>query len=89
MSVQLEERPLARRRELSVESLRTLVNRLLSAQTDCHGVHIRRIVVTETDASGCNWQPEWPLFRPASIDPCRSQLRDLIDRIRKQYNVEQ
>jgi len=89
MSVRLEGKPLARRRELSVESLRALVNRLLSAETDCQGVHIRRIIVTEPDGSGCNWQPEWPVFRPANIDPCRSQLHALIARIRMQYNVEQ
>jgi len=89
MSVRLEERPVARRSVLSVESLRTLVNRLLSQQIDCQGVHIRRIIVTEPDASGCNWQPEWPVFRPANIDPCRSLLHELIDRLRTQYNVEQ
>ena len=89
MSVRLEQQPVARRHELSIESLRALLNRLLSEETDCLGVHIRRIIVTEPDASGCNWQPEWPVFRPANIDPCRSQLRDLIERIRMRYNVEQ
>ena len=88
MSVRLEERPVATRRELSVESLRGLVNRLLS-ETDCLGVHVRRIIVTEPDASGCNWQPEWPVFRPANLEPCRSQLGALIARLRRLYNVAQ
>jgi len=89
VSVRLEDKPVVRRRALPVESLRALVNRALSMRTECEGVHVRRIVVTEPDASGCNWQPEWPLFRPANIDPCRSQLRALIDELRRQYNVEQ
>ncbi|HZI84665.1 MAG TPA: hypothetical protein VFF44_12185, partial [Casimicrobiaceae bacterium] len=69
MSVRLEDKPVVRRRALPVELLRALVNRALSMRTECEGVHVRRIVVTEPDASGCNWQPEWPLFRPANIDP--------------------
>lgn len=89
MSVRFEEKPVARRREVSVESLRALINRLLGEETDCPGMHIRRIVVTEPDASGCNWQPEWPVFRPANIEPCRSRLGVLIDRLRLRYNVEQ
>jgi hypothetical protein len=89
MSVRLEEKPVARRREMPIESLRALVNRLLGEETDCQGVHIRRIIVTEPDASGCNWEPEWPLFRPANSEPCRSRLRELIGRLRTQYNVEQ
>jgi hypothetical protein len=76
------------RRTLHVEALRALVNRALSAQRNCEGVHVRRIIVTEPDASGCNWQPEWPVFRPATVDPCRSQLRALIDDLRQRYNVE-
>jgi hypothetical protein len=52
-------------------------------------VHIRRIFVTEPDAAGCNWQIEWPFFRPATVDPCRSQLRTLIERLRERFNVEQ
>jgi hypothetical protein len=69
--------------------LRALVNRSVGVQTQCEGVHIRRIIVTEPDARGCNWQIEWPLFRPANIDPCRSQLRELIERLRMRFNVEQ
>jgi hypothetical protein len=77
-----------RRRTLAVESLRMLVNIELNAHTECYGVHIRRIIVTETDASGCNWQVEWPIVRAASIEPCRSQLRAVIDQLRERYNVE-
>jgi hypothetical protein len=89
MSVRLEERPIVRRRVLHLESLRMLVNRAIGAQTACRGAHVRRIVVTEPDGSGCNWQAEWPLFRPANMEPCRSQLRSLIEELRLRYNVEQ
>jgi hypothetical protein len=88
MSVGLEERPVVRRQILSLESLRALVNRALHQQTDCAGIYIRRIVVTEPDSSGCNWQIDWPLFRAANIDPCRSQLRQLIGILRMRFNVE-
>jgi len=89
MSVSLEEKPIVRRCVLHLESLRMLVNRAIDAQTACHGAHVRRVIVTEPDGSGCNWQAEWPLFRPASMEPCRSQLRHLIEELRLRYNVEQ
>ncbi len=88
MSVQLDEKVVTRRRTLPLESLRHLLNRTLSEQVDCPGVLIRRIVVTETDSSGCNWQPEWPLFRPATDEPCRSQIREVVEQLRLRYNVE-
>jgi len=44
--------------------------------------------VTEPDASGCNWQIEWPIVRAAHMEPCRSQLRQLVDELRERYNVE-
>jgi hypothetical protein len=88
MSIRLEDKAVVRRRTLPLESLRHLLNRTLNEQTDCHGVLIRRIIVTETDSTGCNWQPEWPLFRPASMDPCRSQLRAVVQQLRMRYNVE-
>jgi len=88
MSVRLEEKPVVSRRTLPLESLRALVNRSLAAHTECEGVHIRRIFVTELDATGCNWQIEWPFLRPATIDPCRSQLRTLIECLRMRFNVE-
>jgi hypothetical protein len=88
MSTSLEERIVVRRRTLPLESLRHLLNRTLNEQSDCHGVLVRRIVVTEIDNSGCNWQPEWPLFRPATIEPCRSKLRAVIEQLRLRYNVE-
>jgi hypothetical protein len=88
MGHDLEEDTVVERRTLPLEALRMLVNRALSAQRNCEGVHVRRIIVTEPDASGCNWQPEWPVFRPATVDPCRSQLRELIDNLRQRYNVE-
>jgi hypothetical protein len=88
MSIRLEDKAVVRRRTLPLGSLRHLLNRTLSEQTDCHGVLIRRIIVTETDNTGCNWQPEWPLFRPASIEPCRSQLRAVVEQLRMRYNVE-
>ena len=89
MSVGLEEKPVVSRRSLPLESLRALVDRSLLAHTQCEGIHIRRIFVTEPDATGCNWQIEWPFFRPATVDPCRSQLRTLIQRLRARFNVEQ
>jgi hypothetical protein len=88
MSIRLDDKVVVRRRTLPLESLRHLLNRTLNEQTDCHGVLIRRIVVTETDSTGCNWQPEWPLSRPASMDPCRSQLRAVVEQLRMRYNVE-
>ena len=88
MSIHLEEKVVVRRRTLPLESLRYLLNRTLGEQTDCPGVLIRRIIVTETDRSGCNWQPEWPLFRPASLEPCRSQIRKVVEQLRLRYNVE-
>ena len=51
-------------------------------------MHIRRIVVTEPDASGCNWQAEWPVVRAAHTEPCRSQLQAVIEQLRERYNVE-
>ena len=81
--------PLVRRHALTLESLRVLVNIELRVHTECHGVLIRRIVVTEPDASGCNWQVEWPPFRAALTEPCRAQLRALIEQIRERYNVAQ
>ena len=78
---------LVRRHTLALESLRVLVNIELSVHTACDGVQIRRIFVTEPDASGCNWQAEWPPVRSALMEPCRSQLRALIEEIRGRYNV--
>ena len=80
---------LTRRRALTLESLRALVNIELNVRTECHGVQIRRIVVVEPDVSGCNWQAEEPTVRAAEKEPCRSQLRGVIDQLRERYNVEQ
>jgi hypothetical protein len=80
---------LARRQVLTLESLRALVNIELNVRTECHGVQIRRIIVTEPDAAGCNWQAEWPALRAAAMEPCRSQLRGVIEQLRERYNVEQ
>ena len=88
MSVQIADKTAVRRRTLVLESLRMLVNIELNAHTDCYGVHIRRIVVTEPDASGCNWQAEWPVVRVAQTEPCRSQLQAVIEQLRERYNVE-
>jgi hypothetical protein len=88
MLVQFAEDTAVRKRALALESLRMLVNIELNAHTECYGVHIRRIIVTEPDASGCNWQVEWPVARPANLEPCRSQLRAVVDQLRERYNVE-
>ncbi|MDQ2962617.1 MAG: hypothetical protein M3R31_05575 [Pseudomonadota bacterium] len=74
---------------LTLESLRALVNIELNVRTECHGVQIRRITVIEPDASGCNWQAEWPTLRAAAMEPCRSQLSAVIEQLRERYNVEQ
>lgn len=89
MSVRFAETTAVRRRTLALESLRMLVNIELNAHTECYGVHVRRIIVTEPDASGCNWTAEWPVVRAASLEPCRSQLAAVVDQLRERYNVEQ
>jgi hypothetical protein len=89
MTLKLAERPAIKRRTLALESLRMLVNIELNAHTECCGVHIRRIIVTEPDASGCNWMAEWPIVRAANLEPCHSQLRGVVEQIRERYNVEQ
>ena len=78
-----------RRHLLALESLRVLISLEISVHTECHGVQIRRIFKTEPDASGCNWQAEWPTVHAASAEPCRSQLRAVIEQIRERYNVAQ
>jgi hypothetical protein len=88
MSLKFAERPTLRRRVMALEALRMLVNHELGMHTECFAIHIRRIVVTEPDATGCNWQVEWPIVRAADIEPCRSQLRELVDQLRERYNVE-
>ena len=80
---------LARRQVLTLESLRALVNIELNVHTECCGVQIRRIIVIEPDVSGCNWQAEWPALRAAAMEPCRSQLRGVIEQLRERYNVGQ
>jgi hypothetical protein len=80
---------LVRRQLLPLESLRVLVNIEICAYTECHGVQVRRLFLTEPDAFGCNWQTEWPTVHAASADPCRTQLRRLIEQIRERYNVLQ
>jgi hypothetical protein len=80
---------IAPRRVLALESLRVLANIEISAHTECQGVQLRRIFITEPDASGCNWQAEWPTVHAALTDPCRSQLRAVIEQIRERYNVAQ
>ena len=80
---------LIRRQVLTLESLRTLVNIELNVRTECHAVQIRHLIVTEPDASGCNWRAEWPTLRAAAEEPCSSQLRMVIDQLRERYNVEQ
>jgi hypothetical protein len=78
---------LVRRHLLTLESLRVLVNIEIHVHTECHGVFIRRIFVTEPDASGCNWQAELPTVHAAVTEPCRAQLRGVIEQIRERYNV--
>jgi hypothetical protein len=80
---------LTRRHLLTLESLRVLVNIEISVHTECHGVQVRRIFKMEPDASGCNWQAVWPTVHAATAEPCRSQLRALIEQIRERYNVAQ
>jgi hypothetical protein len=80
---------LVRRQLLTLESLRVLVNIELRVHTECHGVQIRRIFVTEPDASGCNWLAELPPVRAARVEPCGSQLPALLEQIRERYNVAQ
>jgi len=89
MSVRFADKTTVRRRVLALEALRMLVNHELGIHTECFGIHIRRIVVTEPDASGCNWQAEWPVVRAASIEPCHRQLQVVIEQLRERYNVEQ
>jgi hypothetical protein len=89
MSVRFAEQPIVRRRVLALDSLRMLVNHELGMHTECYGVYIRRIIVTEPDRSGCNWQAEWPIVRAANFEPCRAQLRAVIEQLRERYNVEQ
>jgi hypothetical protein len=80
---------LVRRQLLPLESLRMLLNIEIGMHTECHGVQIRRVFVTEPDAFGCNWQAEPPTAHAAIAEPCRSQLRALIEQIRERYNVAQ
>jgi hypothetical protein len=89
MAVKFAEETAIRRRTLALESLRMLVNIEISGHTECYGVHVRRIIVTEPDASGCNWQVEWPVVRAANMEPCHSQLQVVVDQLRERYNVEQ
>jgi len=76
-----------RRQLLTLESLRALVNIEICVYTECHAVQVRRIFVTEPDSFGCNWQAEWPTVRAAMVEPCRTQLRMVIEQIRERYNV--
>jgi hypothetical protein len=76
-----------RRQLLTLESLRVLVNIEICVYTECHGVQVRRIFVTEPDAFGCNWQIEWPIVHAAMAEPCRTQLRTVIEQIQERYNV--
>ncbi len=87
MQTGLTETASARRHLLTLESLRALANIEISVHTECHGVQIRRIFVTEPDALGCNWQAEWPTVRAANAEPCCSQLHAIIEQIRERYNV--
>jgi hypothetical protein len=88
MALEFAQSSKVRRRVMALEALRMLVNHELGMHTECFGIHIRRIVVTEPDGSGCNWQVEWPIVRAADIEPCRSQLHQLVDQLRERYNVE-
>ena len=87
--MQVEIAAITRRHLLTLESLRVLINIEISVHTECHGAQIRRIFETEPDASGCNWQAEWPTVRAASAEPCRAQLCAVIEQIRERYNVAQ
>jgi hypothetical protein len=87
MQTALTETAIARRHLQTLESLRVLTNIEICAHSECHGVQIRRIFVTEPDALGCNWQAEWPTVRAANAEPCRSQLHAIIEQIRERYNV--
>ncbi len=78
---------LVRRHLLTLESLRVLVNIEVNLHTECYGVFIRRIFVTEPDPSGCNWQAELPIVHAATAEPCRAQLRGVIEQLRERYNV--
>jgi hypothetical protein len=78
-----------RRQRLTLESLRVLVNIEICVYTECHGVQVRRIFVAEPDSFGCNWQVEWPTVHAAITEPCRTQLRTVIEQIRERYNVAQ
>jgi len=80
---------LVRRHLLTLESLRVLVHIEIYAYTECHGVQVRRLFVTEPDATGCNWQAEWPTVHAATEAPCRTQLRGVVEQIRQRYNVVQ
>ena len=80
---------LLRRRLLMLEPLRVLINIEINVRTECRGLTIRRIFVTEPDASGCNWQVDWPTVHAAIAEPCRAQLRAVIEEIRERYNVAQ
>jgi hypothetical protein len=87
MESALLSRTIVRRQRLTLESLRVLVNIEISVYTECHGVYIRRVFVTEPDPSGCNWQAELPTVHAATAEPCRTQLRGVIEQIRERYNV--
>ena len=50
-------------------------------------MQVRRIFVTEPDSFGCNWQIEWPIVHAAMAEPCRTQLRTVIEQIQERYNV--
>lgn len=76
-----------RRQLLTLEALRSLVNIEICAYTECHGVQVRRIFVMEPDSFGCNWQVEWPTVHAAMAEPCRTQLRTVVEQIRERYNV--
>jgi len=88
MSIGFAQSSRVRRRLIALEALRMLVNHEVGMHTECFAIHIRRIVVTEPDASGCNWQIEWPIVRAAHMEPCRSRLRQLVDELRGRYHVE-
>jgi hypothetical protein len=87
MAYDIPSATLVRRQLLTLESLRVLVNIEINVHTECHGVFIRRIFVTEPDASGCNWQAELPTVHAAMTEPCRTQLRGVIAQVRERYNV--